>query len=297
MKRIFTRLKKLYVLIRFSIDDMKIIVSMYKYERENCDARKFAYLRACCHVLDKGLEADNFQVGHGKAVFKSAILYRDLLKSQYSNDPSFQWACNVIDEYEYAQKEGSVHRKVISTDRNVFVSDLERNTLIKILKSRTSCRNYQEKEIELKTLNDLVSLAIEAPVGCCRQTVRFYITQDSEIIKVIQKSVSGMTCFSHIPCVVLVYAKSSVYNVLDRRMQYIDCSLAVENFVLAAHAYNLGTTICNFSSASKTEEKAVSSVLKVPSDESPVVAITLGYPTKVPRKPIRMDINEFYKLI
>ena len=293
MKRIWVAILWIKEFFSCFFDDLSTLRRFLKFQVENSDHRKFAYLRACCHVLDKGMEYEKFEPGHGHSVYETAKQLQAELSKKFAKDKSFLWINDVISEYEKSQKSRILVRP--SRVSKVY-SDQDKNIIESFIKSRTSCRNYDGKMIDPNVINKIVELAIEAPIGCCRHTVRFYATQNPADIKYIQRHVSGMTCFSNIPCIVMVYVKSSAYYMRDRKMQYIDASLAVENFVLAAHAYNLGSTICNFSSSSSKDNKAIRNLLGIPYDESPVVAITIGHPISVPRKPLRMDISEYLKI-
>ena len=303
LKRIYRRIRwEIFLCVeqcRCLFEDYGIIRRFVYYEKHPNIMRKYAYLRACCHVMDKGMEVDNWEPGHGKSLYDAAIITRNQIKDVFEKDDAFKWVNSVINEYECAQKSQHVNRNRCNETLNsdISISEEEKKAFEKILKQRTSCRNFIKKDIPQDILENMVRLAIEAPVGCCRQTVRFYIIKDPDIIEKISEHVSGMTCFSTIPCIVMVYAFSAAYVVNDRRMQYIDASLAIENFVLAATAYNLGSTICNFSSAKKKDEQEVAKILHIDNTLSPVVAIALGYPSSVPRKPTRMNISHFVKYL
>ena len=276
-------------------EEIVILRHFYCYEIRPCSMRKYAYLRACCHVMDKGLESDNWEPGHGLMLYKTAVKLRAELAEIYNKDNAFSWVDNVMSEYKKAQLERNQGTERMFQSNDFSFSKEELLVFEKIINTRTSCRNYKDIRINPKILESLVKSAIEAPVGCCRQTVRFFITQNEEKISLISKEISGMTCFSKIPCLAIVYVHSASYMMEDRKLQYIDASLAVENFVLAATAHNLGTTICNFTSSSKKERKVVSKVLDIDDQYSPVVVISLGYPSRIPRKPLRMNLSEFYK--
>lgn len=299
MRRLIAKLFSLILLgkrwICCVLEDMCINSKFVKYEICPDPMRRYSYLRACCHVMDKGLEVDGWEPGHGKLLYEAAIQTRNKIESLYSDDNAFEWINDVIKEYELAQS-SKIARSKKDIPQEIISKD-ELDIFNKVLRKRVSCRNFIKKEIPQVILNNLVESAIEAPVGCCRQTVRFIITQNKEIIQHIVKHVSGMTCFSNIQCVAMVYAFSAAYTIEDRRMQYIDASLAVENFVLSAAAYNLGSTICNFSSEKSKDTKAIARLLNVDKNMSPVVAIALGYPSSFPRKPNRMNVSNFVKYI
>lgn len=87
------------------------------------------------------------------------------------------------------------------------------------------------------------------------------------------------------------------YNLVDKNLQYVDASLAAENFILAARLYGIYGTMCNFFHASIIEQKMVKENLDIAKTENIVMVIALGYPKTLPEKPIRCNVESFYKEI
>ena len=287
-------MKKYYLLLKYCLKEIIDIYAFWYNSKKNTNEQLFTYLRTACHILDKGLNAIPFEKGHSKGIYERAKSLNRLLKTEYGEDPSYLWTSSILEKYEQAQK--------IDVIKNVELqiteyNDLQRKIFFDFMRSRVSCRNYIKCSVSEHVLKEIVELAVDAPNGCCRQTVRYYISQDSKKIKSLVGDIAGITCFSEIPCLVFVTSFNSVYSLRDRNLQYVDASLSIENFVLAARAYNIFTTICNFFHANRKQVKHVKSIMQIPSDENIIAVITMGYSNNVPMKPVRMSANRFYKVV
>ena len=280
---------------------LKETLKDYKYNcrhliirKESSHEKDFATLRMYCHMLDKAMNNPSFEKGHSIRIFENAKTLCLNLMSKYQGDPAFKWTTNIIERFKQAQENDfpkllDVDAKDYSLEERAFISDF--------IKSRISCRNFKNKQIDEKVLKEIISLAVDAPNGCCRQTVRFYITQNVEIIHKIMPHVAGMTNFTNVPCVAFVCAESSFYDLIDKKLQYVDASLAAENFILASRLYGVYGTMCNFFHASEKDVAECKSILHIKNSENVVMVIALGYPKKLPEKPIRRDVDTFYKIV
>ena len=282
-------MREFIFLIEYCIKDIISNLRFWTSSRKSFNAQKFARLRTACHILDKGLNAIPFEKGHGESIYKIAKKLNNELKNTYGDDRAFQWTSKIIEEYECTQKE--THKKINVVA--VEYDDVQRENFFNMIRSRVSCRNFIVRQIEDVVLKEIVEIAVDAPNGCCRQTVRYYLTQNSNKIKQLIPNVAGITCFSSIPCIVFVTSYSLAYSLKDRNLQYVDASLSIENFVLAARAFNVFTTICNFFHAGNNQIKNVKEILNIPKEETIIAVIAMGYSDNVPQKPARMNLDKY----
>lgn len=294
MNNIISCIKALQAICKVTFKDLKYNVRHYEMRSIENEEINFAKLRMYCHMLDKGLNNPYFEKGHSKDVYINAKgLYNKLLPA-YVNDRSFKWCGEIIDCYELAQKNGSPS---LSFTQSPKYSDDDIRKYSTFIFSRVSVRNFMQKEISEETIRRIMELAVDAPNGCCRQSTRFYLTQDKAKIKTIIPCVAGITNFTNIQCLVAVCAESSFYGLIDKNLQYVDASLAAENLILASRIFNLYGTMCNFFHASENEVSVVKQTLGINVSENVVLVIAMGYPTMIPRKPVRRDVELFYKLV
>ena len=253
----------------------------------------FATLRMYCHMLDKAMNRPSFEKGHSKDVYKKARELQNKLCSDYAQDTAFTWASEILNKFENAQISGII--EIEQCDYKTYDNE-EKKFISQFISSRTSCRNFIEKEMPSDVLNEIVRLAADAPNGCCRQSVRYYITQNKELIGKLVPNVAGITNFTNIQGLVAVCSESSFYELCDKYLQYVDASLSAENFILAARVYGIFGTMCNFFHANEVEQNNVRKILGIKESENVVMFMAIGYPSKVPCKPERRDVSSFLKI-
>lgn len=256
--------------------------------------QKYATLRMYAHMLDKALNNPSFEKGHSLAVYKDAKRISKDIESFYKNDPAFAWVLKVVDAFEKAQETGAPN---VEKRKPIDYTNEEQETITKFIRSRTSCRNFEKRQISEQTIKDIVSFAVDAPNGCCRQTARFYITQIQTKISQLVPNIAGITNFTNIQGLVAVCAESSFYALKDKNLQYVDASLSAENFILAAGMYGIYGTMCNFFHASPKQVESCKKILSIKETENIVMFIALGYPVYIPGKPIRRELDCFCKIV
>lgn len=287
-------LRNFIVVVKQSMNDFKYNYKHVKAHSKENNEIKFSRLRMFCHMLDKGMNNIHFEKGHSLSVYNSAIGLRKQLGSVYKNDSAFQWVDDIIEKFEKAQVDG---KPDLESREPVVYSKQQVDDYTSFITNRTSCRNFLEKRIPLDVIEDIVKIAIDAPNGCCRQVVRYHITQDKDKIKQVIPHVAGITNFSNIQCLVCVAAETSYYELIDKNLQFVDASLSAENFILGASLYGVYGTMCNFFHATEQEISICKQIFEVGETEGIVMFIAMGYPTSIPQKPLRRNVKVFYKEI
>ena len=287
-------LKKFLIILERSVIDFKYNVKHAKNRSKETDDILFSRLRIYCHMLDKGMNNTHFEKGHSMSVYRSAIALRDQLATVYENDSSFAWVNVILERFEKAQESGCPD---LESRTPPIYSQQQIKEYISFITNRTSCRNFKEKDIPAGVIEDIIKIAIDAPNGCCRQVVRYYITQKKEKIQQAIPHIAGITNFSNIPCLVCVAAETSYYELADKNLQFVDASLSAENFILGASLYGVYGTMCNFFHADKNDTKACRKLFEIKETENIVMFIAIGFPTLIPEKPKRHNVNVFYKIV
>lgn len=284
--------RKIVRIANQTIADFKTNYKQVTMHSKGTNEIKFSTLRMYCHMLDKGMNNVNFEKGHSLSVYKSALVLRDQLKPVFYTDSSFAWVDEILNRFEKAQIEGKPQLKTVFP---VVYSQQEIDSHIRFITNRTSCRNFLDKQIPSDVIKNIVKIAVDAPNGCCRQIVRYYISQDKNKIQQTVPHVAGITNFSNIQCMVCVAAETSYYDLIDKNLQYVDASLSAENFVLGASLFGVYGTMCNFFHANKTDISICKKLYEVKDTENIVMFIAMGYPNAIPEKPVRRDLHVFYK--
>jgi nitroreductase len=288
IKPALTKILSILQYITYIFDDALYVLSFLKNDNE--EEVIFTRLRTSCHILDKGLHIVPFEKGHGTNVYMQCKKYKDKITNKaIKTDPAFLWAESVVEKYEQAQQNEIIVKEKISASE--FTNN-DKVDFYRIIKSRTSCRNFTNEKILDKTWNEIIEIAADAPSGCCRQTERYYIEDDSNIIKALVPNIAGATGFSgKIPYLICITADIRPYGIKDRLLPYIDVSLSIQNFLLACTINNIYGTPLNFQHATKKEIRNVKSILNIPAYEKIILFIAAGKAQKLPLKPNKLDIK------
>jgi nitroreductase len=155
---------------------------------------------------------------------------------------------------------------------------------------RRSVRQYKSNPVPEKLIEKILDAARWAPSGSNIQPWKFIVVSDRDLLEVIRKMSPGY--LGETPLAILVCSdKEKEYRVggtLGRDyMSVADCSMAVENMLLAAYALGLGTCVVkSFSRA------AVREMLEIPDDIEPELMVVVGYPVQTPKPPARIPLRQ-----
>jgi len=175
-----------------------------------------------------------------------------------------------------------------------------------LLRKRRSIREFQDREVPLELVREIIRETCLAPSAMNGQPWRFSIVTNREkirqlsdesksnLLSVLQADPSspikryedmlrnpGFNVFYNAPCVVYLCGPSGLGS-LD-----VDCSLAACYFMFAAAARNLGT--CWIGLGAHLRDAALLKDLGITGDLQIVAPIILGYPKEIPEPPDRSD--------
>jgi nitroreductase len=168
-----------------------------------------------------------------------------------------------------------------------------------LLKSRRSIRDFENKEVPLSILKEIIQDTSFAPTASNGQPCRFIIIQDRDHIEKLsdesKKSLlddltrnpnlplkqyeaalrdQRFNVFYNAPCLVLFVGPKDLYS-LD-----VDCGLTVAYFMFSATSRGLGT--CWIGLGAHVRDKKILDEIGVPSGCRIVAPIIVGYPASIP---------------
>jgi nitroreductase len=251
---------------------------MIRYKRRHADAPEVLLcgLRTSAHILDKGLQADNWTVGHSRAQYEAVCHYIERLKnSTLKTDPSYKWALGKKAEYEEAQNFGRVDRHPIEH----IPTRITKNDLLYLIQSRRSIRSFEDRSIGQEILKELANVVSWSPTSCNRQPAKLFITQNSEKVATCLKQCAGATCLGEtIPCFIAVCADMRFYMIQDHNLPFIDVSLGLQNMLLMAHVQGVEGTFLNWLHRTPQEDVILRETLDIPEYYLVIVNLIIGYP-------------------
>jgi nitroreductase len=171
------------------------------------------------------------------------------------------------------------------------------NPVLEAIQTRRSIRCFAEKKIPHQELEEIVEAGRWAPTGMNRQQCRFTVVQDKALIERLAKAMrtelqlGGEYCFYHADALVLVS------NERDNALGVQDCSCALQNIFLAAHALGVGSVWINQLSGAcdRAAIRKVLDDLKIPQHHVIYGLAALGYAEgPAPRAPERKEPVEWF---
>lgn len=186
------------------------------------------------------------------------------------------------------------------------------NEIIKLLKSHTSIRKFQEKEVEKEKIHTIIQTAQCASTSSFVQAYTIIHVINNHTKKEIAK-LSGEQIYIEKCPVFLVFCAD--LNRLDMACQIndikmiegytesfiiatVDTALAGQNAIIAAESMGLGGV---YIGGIRNNPNQICDLLHIPSNVYPVFGMCLGYPAQSPKVKPRLPIdvvlkNEFYTI-
>jgi len=162
----------------------------------------------------------------------------------------------------------------------------EFKSLMDIIKTRRSIRQYSDRPVEDEKIKQIVEAARLAPSSSNSQCWRFIVVKDKNIKKqIVEKGLGGMIIPNEwaktAPVIIVACAH---LNFITHRLgaaikgiEYwlLDMGIAVEHLVLRATELGLGTCWIGW-----FNERWIRKILKIPRNIRIVALVTLGYPAE-----------------
>ncbi|KUG22799.1 nitroreductase [hydrocarbon metagenome] len=172
-------------------------------------------------------------------------------------------------------------------------------TFTELLKNRRSIRDFQDKEVPLKIVEEILRDATLAPSASNNQPCRFSVVNCKNTIKALsdeskanlladfaQNKASSnpayvevlkdknFNVFYNAPCVIFISGSSAVYSL------EVDCALMASYIMFSAASRGLGT--CWIALGSQIRDPKSKALLGIPDGCRIIAPIIIGYPKEIP---------------
>ncbi|HHY39358.1 MAG TPA: nitroreductase family protein [Clostridia bacterium] len=170
--------------------------------------------------------------------------------------------------------------------------------VIDAIRERTSMRAYETKEVPDETISRIIECGIRAPSAGNCQPWRFFVVKDPRVKAALAAAAYGQHFLEEASHVIVVCAEpersAQRYGDRGRYLYCIqDTAAAVENMLLAATAFGLGTCWVG----AFDEEAAARAIGVTPPKLRPVAMIPIGYPARPPKPSSRRRVEEVTTVI
>jgi nitroreductase len=162
------------------------------------------------------------------------------------------------------------------------------NPKLSFLFGRRSVRAYQQKPVTDEVVADLLAAAMAAPSACGKDPWRFVVVREPATLQALATALPNGSMIAGAPVGIVVCGdlKAAHANELSYLLQ--DCSAAIENLLLAAHALGLGACWLGVHPRQPRME-ALTKILNLPETIIPVSGIALGWPAEEKAARTRFD--------
>ncbi len=156
--------------------------------------------------------------------------------------------------------------------------------------TRTSIRQFEDKNVEPEKVQQLLRAAMQAPTAGNQQPWVFYVVKNKSVLEQLAKSSPYAGCTSKAPlAIVMGYKDEARFP----ELREVDCAIATENIWLEAEALGLGTVMLAVAPFAD-RMAAVEEALGMPEDVHAFAILPVGYPTKKAAQQDRFDENKIF---
>jgi nitroreductase len=147
--------------------------------------------------------------------------------------------------------------------------------------TRRSIREYQDKPVPKELITELLKAAMAAPSAGNQQPWAFIVIDDPDILKEAPTINPFAEMAYDAPLGILVCGDLDGKRFPD--YWGVDCSAAVQNLLLAAHALGLGAV---WTGVYPREERmdGFAQLLALPEHIQPHTLVVIGYPEEIPER-------------
>lgn len=163
--------------------------------------------------------------------------------------------------------------------------------VLQCILGRRSVRAYAAGEVPDDTVRTLLEAAMAAPSAVAKDPWRFVVIREPATLKCIAAGLPNGAMLATAAVGLVVCGDLEAAH--DRQLSYLlqDCSAAIENLLLAAHALGLGTCWLGVHPR-EARIKHLREILGLPAPVIPVACIALGWPGE--QKEARTRYNPDY---
>ena len=168
----------------------------------------------------------------------------------------------------------------------------------KAIRKRRTIKKYRARDVPVKLVFEILDCARWAPTYNNAESWEFVVVKSDEKRKELARD-AGQEWVNEAPVIIVVCANLDRARFFIRenveKMALMECSMAVENMLLAAKDLGLGSAVVGDFDVGKVKE-----IIKAPKDVIPVAMVTIGYQAEFPvakRAPLNafLHIEEFGK--
>jgi nitroreductase len=150
------------------------------------------------------------------------------------------------------------------------------NPKLSLLFGRRSIRKYQAALVSDEMVADLLAAAMAAPSACAKDPWRFVVVRNRILLEAIASALPNGKMLAHAAVGIVVCGDLSAAHAGELSYLLQDCSAAIENLLLAAHALGLGACWLGVHPRQPRIE-ALTKLLRLPDKVLPIACVAVGW--------------------
>jgi nitroreductase len=162
---------------------------------------------------------------------------------------------------------------------------------LQAIKTRRSIRKFLDKPVPKEMVRELLEAAMFAPSAGNEQPWQFIVIDNRALLDAIPRICATASMCRQSSTTIVVCADSTLMKYPDFWVQ--DCSAAVQNILLAAHALGLGAVWAGVYPL-KDRVTAFQKHFGLPEEITPFALVAIGYPAETPANPKRVKEDRIH---
>ncbi|MBR6013490.1 MAG: nitroreductase family protein [Selenomonadaceae bacterium] len=157
--------------------------------------------------------------------------------------------------------------------------------------TRTSVRQFEEKEVEQEKIEKILQAAFASPTAKNQQAWEFYVVTNKEILQKLSTASPFATPAANAPAAIVICYRKENLRVPEK--VEIDCAIATENIWLECEELGLGGVMLGIA-PEEDRMKAVEEILNIPENLRAFTIFPFGYPKNKKPQKNRYDENKIH---
>lgn len=157
--------------------------------------------------------------------------------------------------------------------------------------SRTSVRQFEDREVEQEKIQKLLQAAFAAPTAKNQQPWEFFVVTNKKILEKLSQVTPFAAPAANAPAAIVVCYKNENLRVPEK--VEIDCAIATENIWLECEEIGLGGVMLGVAPNLEPMNK-VKEILNLPKNLSAFTIFPFGYPKNKKPQKNRFDENKIH---
>jgi len=163
---------------------------------------------------------------------------------------------------------------------------------LEAIRKRRSIRKYRRDSVPANLVEEIIGAGMMAPSAGNQQPWHFVVVDDRQMLDGIIANHPHAGALKEAPAAILVCGDLRLEKHKGYWVQ--DCSAAIQNMLLAAHAAGLGTVWLGVYPR-EDRVRGLSKLFGLPGEVIPIAVIAVGYPAENRDSPDRFDNTRIHR--